>query len=191
MSCHDPHCAGDHHHGGPPPPPRIVCAQCGLDKEELKLDSLSICAGCHGVFYCSVDHQRENWKAHKATCKIFKALNPNNGFQKVTSQEGDQKFVLRKKSEVSFHYRARTPDGFEFDNSYARGQPVRLTLGKKSLVRGLDEGIMTMSKGEISCFYIHPSWAYGDPAWAATQPPSIPQNSPVIFDVELLEIHKK
>ena len=30
--------------------------------------SKSRCSGCNQVFYCSTDHQRKDWKTHKANC---------------------------------------------------------------------------------------------------------------------------
>jgi len=40
-----------------------LCAVCGNP------NSLKICSRCHKVYYCSTDHQRDNWSAHKADCR--------------------------------------------------------------------------------------------------------------------------
>ncbi|XP_017777961.1 PREDICTED: protein msta [Nicrophorus vespilloides] len=38
------------------------------------------CSGCHLVYYCSKEHQKDNWKLHKIDCKPFKISNdPNVG----------------------------------------------------------------------------------------------------------------
>jgi hypothetical protein len=29
---------------------------------------LKLCAACHGARYCSVDHQRQHWRAHRPAC---------------------------------------------------------------------------------------------------------------------------
>ncbi|XP_076464401.1 egl nine homolog 1-like [Babylonia areolata] len=42
---------------------RNVCQLCGA------LENLSLCGGCHNTWYCCKDHQREDWKLHKRTCK--------------------------------------------------------------------------------------------------------------------------
>lgn len=40
-----------------------VCRLCGA------LENLSMCGGCRRAWYCSKAHQKEDWKAHKPTCK--------------------------------------------------------------------------------------------------------------------------
>ena len=46
------------------------CRLCGsTDKNALKA-----CAGCKGVAYCCVFHQKSDWVAHKAACKLSVAL---------------------------------------------------------------------------------------------------------------------
>ena len=52
-----------------------ACALCKkAASEDVKLRG---CGGCGEVAYCSVDHQREDWKQHKLTCKQkHKAVNP-------------------------------------------------------------------------------------------------------------------
>jgi hypoxia-inducible factor (prolyl hydroxylase) len=51
-----------------------VCQLCGA------LDNLSLCAGCRGTWYCCKDHQRQDWKDHKRSCRKSKTteLKPNN-----------------------------------------------------------------------------------------------------------------
>ncbi|KAK4873948.1 hypothetical protein RN001_013308 [Aquatica leii] len=33
------------------------------------------CAGCHNVFYCNKEHQKEHWKSHKKQCRPFEMQN--------------------------------------------------------------------------------------------------------------------
>ncbi|KAF5291573.1 hypothetical protein FQR65_LT01886 [Abscondita terminalis] len=33
------------------------------------------CAGCHNVFYCNKEHQKEHWKDHKKQCRPFEMQN--------------------------------------------------------------------------------------------------------------------
>jgi len=44
-------------------PAAAVCPVC------KKTEGLSKCASCHGVSYCSKDHQKEDWPNHKGPCK--------------------------------------------------------------------------------------------------------------------------
>lgn len=50
------------------------------------------------------------------------------------------------------------------------------------VIRGWDEGVKTMLKGEQATLKCLPEYAYGE----AGRPPTIPANSTLLFDVELL-----
>lgn len=61
------------------------CQVCGRSAGESV--ELMRCAACKAVYYCSADHQKENWKAHKAACKMYKAA-AASGFVKEIVVEG-------------------------------------------------------------------------------------------------------
>ncbi|KAJ1548894.1 FK506 binding protein proline rotamase rapamycin-binding protein, partial [Cladochytrium tenue] len=56
-------------------------------------------------------------------------------------------------------------DGQEFDSSRRRGAPFRARIGVGDVIRGWDEGVPTMSRGERARFVVSPDYAYG-PAFA-------------------------
>merc|ERR550532_3627669 len=73
--------------------------------------------------------------------------------------------------EVTVHYVGTLEsDGSEFDSSRGRDQPFVFTLGKGQVIKGWDQGVITMKKGEIAKFTLSPEFAYG----AAGSPPKIP-----------------
>lgn len=81
------------------------------------------------------------------------------------------------------HYRGTLLDGFEFDASYNRGQP--LTLGVSQVIRGWTEGLQLMSVGSKYKFWIPYELAYG-----AMGQGQIPGGAMLIFEVELLDVKK-
>lgn len=49
---------------------QFVCAHCGGPANQR-------CTGCHITFYCSRDHQKQNWKRHKSACCAYKVCESN------------------------------------------------------------------------------------------------------------------
>ena len=82
---------------------------------------------------------------------------------------------------VKVHYAGRLLDGTEFDSSIERGEPSE--FGLNQVIKGWTEGLQLMKVGSKYEFFIHPKIAYG-----SRGRPSIPPNSVLIFQVELLEI---
>lgn len=74
-------------------------------------------------------------------------------------------------------------DGTKFDSSYDRNQTFEFILGSGSVIEGWDKGMIGMKKGEKRRLEIPSSMGYGNYVMG-----SIPANSGLIFEVELLEI---
>jgi FKBP-type peptidyl-prolyl cis-trans isomerase len=73
----------------------------------------------------------------------------------------------------------------EFDSSWKRGKaPFQLTLGQGDVIQGWDQGLIGMKAGGRRRLTIPPDLAYG----AQGQPPTIPANSTLVFDVDLTKI---
>lgn len=84
---------------------------------------------------------------------------------------------------VKTHYRGTLIDGTEFDSSYKRGQPA--TFPVKGVIKGWTEALQLMKEGGVWKLFIPAELAYG-----GQDRPTIPANSTLIFDVELLEVVK-
>ncbi|XP_057781005.1 peptidyl-prolyl cis-trans isomerase FKBP62-like isoform X2 [Salvia miltiorrhiza] len=104
------------------------------------------------------------------------------GLKKKLVKEGEGWETPDNGDEVQVHYTGTLLDGTKFDSSRDRGDPFTFTLGQGQVIKGWDEGIKTMKKGENAVFTIPPELAYGE----SGSPPTIPANATLQFDVELL-----
>ncbi|HMM10893.1 MAG TPA: FKBP-type peptidyl-prolyl cis-trans isomerase [Bacteroidales bacterium] len=86
---------------------------------------------------------------------------------------------------VKVHYKGTLLDGTKFDSSYDRGQPFEFTLGMGQVIKGWDEGIALMQEGGKAMLILPQHLAYGE-----RQAGAIPPFSPLVFEVELIEIVK-
>ncbi|MBI2640711.1 MAG: FKBP-type peptidyl-prolyl cis-trans isomerase [Candidatus Sungbacteria bacterium] len=84
---------------------------------------------------------------------------------------------------ISAHYTGTLVDGTKFDSSVDRGEPLSFTLGVGQVIKGWDEGIVGMKVGGKRKLIIPPELAYGARAIG-----SIPPNSTLIFEVELMGV---
>jgi len=84
---------------------------------------------------------------------------------------------------VTVNYTGWLTNGTKFDSSLDRNQPFQFTLGAGQVIRGWDEGVAGMKVGEKRKLTIPSDLGYGPNGQA-----SIPPNSTLIFDVELLGV---
>ncbi len=105
-----------------------------------------------------------------------------SGLQYIVVKEGTGE-APKPEQQVKVHYAGALIDGTEFDSSYKRGEPA--TFGLKQVIPGWTEGLQLVKPGGKLKLFIPSALAYGE-----QDRPSIPANSVLVFDVELIEILK-
>lgn len=84
---------------------------------------------------------------------------------------------------IKVHYTGILTNGTKFDSSVDRGTPFEFTLGARQVIEGWDKGFAGMKVGGKRKLVIPAALGYGVQGSG-----SIPPNSTLIFDVELLEV---
>lgn len=106
-----------------------------------------------------------------------------SGLKYIDEKVGDGVSPVAGKT-VTVHYTGTLQDGKKFDSSRDRNQPLVFTIGVGQVIKGWDEGIMTMKVGGKRKLIIPPALGYGIRGAGATIPP----NATLLFDVELLDV---
>ena len=83
---------------------------------------------------------------------------------------------------IKVHYQGTRLDGFEFDNSYKRGEPIEFQLN--GLIEGWKQTVVLMPAGSKWKLFIPSDYAYGDRGAGA----DIPGGATLIFELELLDV---
>ncbi|MGV3755125.1 MAG: peptidylprolyl isomerase [Verrucomicrobiota bacterium] len=108
----------------------------------------------------------------------------------VTSKTGLQYLVVaegkgdkpKPGTNIKAHYTGKLVNGMVFDSSIERGEPIEFPVGTGMVIKGWDEALVDMKKGEKRVLIIPAALGYGARGAGGVIPP----NATLIFDVELV-----
>lgn len=112
-----------------------------------------------------------------------KEITTESGLKYIDLKAGTGKSP-QKGDVVVVHYTGTLTNGKKFDSSVDRGKPYEFKIGVGQVIKGWDEGVMSMKVGGKRKLIIPPELGYG----ARGAGGIIPPNATLIFDVELLDI---
>ena len=70
--------------------------------------------------------------------------------------------TIKKGDKVKVDYTGSFDDGTVFDSSEKHGQPLEFEVGAGQMIKGFDDAVIGMKKGEEKQFKLKPSEAYGE-----------------------------
>ena len=114
--------------------------------------------------------------------KYPNAVTTDSGLMYDVIKEGNDDKKPSPGDNVSAHYTGMFMDGRKFDSSVDRGQPIQFPVGTGRVIKGWDEALLDMKKGEKRILVIPPDLAYGRNGRGP-----IPPNSTLVFEVELVD----
>ena len=109
------------------------------------------------------------------------AITTESGLKYVVEAEGEGD-TPKSGDMVKVHYTGKLLDGTTFDSSVERGTPIDFPVGQGRVIKGWDEALLTMKKGEKRVLIIPASLGYGPSGRGP-----IPPNATMVFDVELID----
>lgn len=113
-------------------------------------------------------------------------ITTKSGLRYVITKKNPKGTKAAKGDRVEAHYTGTLTDGKKFDSSRDGGAPFGFTVGQGEVIAGWDEGFALLREGEVATLIIPASLGYGSQDMG-----SIPANSTLIFDVEVIHVHKK
>ncbi|KAJ1832288.1 FK506-binding protein 2B [Coemansia sp. RSA 2711] len=136
------------------------------------------------------DLKRDKPEAAAPACADEGRVAEEPKYTKTVTKKGSGDRRPAKGDRVSVFYTGRLEDGSVFDsNVEPRGRkpptPLVFKVGTGRVIRGWDEAVLTMVRGEKADLCIRPEWAYGQRGLPQA---GIPPNATLRFAVELVDI---
>ncbi|BAZ86027.1 FKBP-type peptidyl-prolyl cis-trans isomerase [Dolichospermum compactum] len=125
--------------------------------------------------------QEKNTPTKSNTMSEANAVTTASGLKYIELQEGDGATPQTGQT-VEVHYTGTLENGTKFDSSRDRNQTFKFKIGTGQVIKGWDEGVISMKVGGRRQLIIPSELGYGARGAGGVIPP----NSTLIFDVELI-----
>lgn len=151
--------------------------------------------GTLGAYFIVILQQDEQNKAATQTTN-YPNFPVDSTAHKVEAKVNELKIIDEKVGEgdavkvgdtIKVHYKGTfAKTGQKFDSSYDRGEPVEFKLDENGLIQGWIEGVPGMKPGGKRILEVPAAKGYG----VAGSPGTIPPNTDLVFEIELISITK-
>ena len=111
------------------------------------------------------------------------AKKTNTGIRYIILQEG-RGVIPKPGNKIAVLYVGRLLNGTVFDQATEKEKAFTFRVSRDQVIQGWDQIFQQIKVGEKRLVIIPPELAYG----TRGQPPKIPRNATLVFEVELLEI---
>jgi FKBP-type peptidyl-prolyl cis-trans isomerase len=113
------------------------------------------------------------------------AKKTNTGMRYIIQREGTGESPKPGDS-VSVLFVGKLIDGQVFDQTQDASGPFTFRLSRMEVIDGWDQILQLMKRGEKRLVIIPPELAYG----SRGQPPKIPRNATLVFEIDLLDFKR-
>jgi peptidylprolyl isomerase len=147
-----------------------------------RLLSVFVVAGAIGTAVADTAPAKKAEPAKPSTSE-GKMITTPSGLKYIDTQVGTGA-TPKKGQIVRVHYTGKLANGQKFDSSVDRGEPFEFQIGTGQVIKGWDEGVLSMKVGGKRTLIIPSSLGYGARGVGGVIPP----DAELHFDVELLGV---
>jgi len=105
------------------------------------------------------------------------------GIISIIRKPGEGTATPRHGAVVTMNYELRLLDGTLLESTHQQGEPFKVNIGVGRVIKGWDEAVMQMHKGERRTIVLPHYLAYG----VTGSPPKIAPYATLVFELELLD----
>ncbi len=118
----------------------------------------------------------------KQTAKVAELVTMPSGLKYYELKEGTGKSP-KLNQKVTVQFKISTEEGYLIEDTYKYDQPLTFTIGNEEVIKGLEEGLLTMKPGGKRKLIIPPELGFGNRAIR-----SVPANSNLVCELELIRV---